>query len=44
MVIDVSPTYCVDHFAIYTNIESLCCISETNIMLNVNYISKNKKF
>ena len=41
MVIDVNDTYCGDHFAIYINIESLCCIPETNIMLYVNYTSKN---
>lgn len=28
-----------DHFAIYTNIQSLGCVSETNIMLYANYIS-----
>ena len=27
----------------YTNIESLCCIPETNIMLHVNYTSIFKK-
>ena len=29
--------YCGDHFTIHTNIESLCCTSETNIMLYVNH-------
>ena len=28
--------HCSDHFA-YTNIKPLCCTSETNIMLYVNY-------
>ena len=28
-----------DYFTIYTNIETLCCISEMNIMLYVNQIS-----
>ena len=27
---DVNWIYCVDYFAIHTNIESLCCIPETN--------------
>ena len=39
MVTDVNQTYCGDYFAICTNIESLCCTSETNIMLYVNYTS-----
>lgn len=30
-----------DHFAICTDIESLCCTFETNVMLNINYNSKN---
>ena len=32
-----------DHFAIYRNIESLCCGSETNVILYVNYISTKRK-
>lgn len=39
MVTDVKYTYSGSHFSIYTNIKSLCSISETNIMLPVNYIS-----
>ena len=39
MVIDTNQTHCDDNFAIYTDIESLCCTPETNIMLNVNYTS-----
>ena len=35
MVTDVNQTYCADHFATYTNIESLCCTPEMNIMLYV---------
>lgn len=31
-------TYCGDQTATYTNIESLCCIFETNIMFYVDYI------
>ena len=30
---------CGVHFAKYTNIKSLCCIPETNIISYVNYIS-----
>ena len=26
-------TYCGDHFVIYTNIKSLCCIPKTNVQL-----------
>ena len=40
---DVNQNYCDDHFTIYTNIKSLCCTSEANIMLYVNYISIKKK-
>lgn len=35
--------HCDDHFAIYTNIELLCCIPEANIMWYINYIYLNKK-
>ena len=42
MVTDVNQTYCGD-FTIYTNIKSLCCTPETNIMLDVNYTSIKKK-
>ena len=31
-----------DHFTVYTYIELLCGIPETNIMLCVNYINKIK--
>lgn len=37
MVMDANQTY-HDHFAIYINIESLCCIPEPNMMY-VNYTS-----
>ena len=37
-------TYCGDHFAIYSNIESLCSTPETNTVLYVNYTSIEKKF
>lgn len=38
-------TYFGDHFAIYTDIKSLCCIPATNIMLYVNdtSIKKNRE-
>ena len=39
MVTDGNSTYCVDHFTVYTNNESLCCSPETNIILYVNYTS-----
>ena len=39
---DVNWTYCGDHFNIYTNIESLCCTPETNVMLYVNFTSIKK--
>ena len=39
---DGNQTYCGDHFAMYTNIESLCCIPETNVMLYANYIAVKK--
>ena len=41
MEIDINQTNC-DHFAIYTNMESLCCTPENNIMLYVNYSSIKK--
>lgn len=37
-MMDVTETHCGDHFAEYTNMESLHCIPETNI-LYVNYTS-----
>ena len=37
VMMHVNQTYCGDHFAIYTNIESLCCTPEANIMLYGNY-------
>ena len=32
-------SYCGDHFIMYKNTEALCCTSETNIILYVNYNS-----
>ena len=34
----VNWTYCGDHFVIYTNIKSLHCTPETNIMLCQLYL------
>lgn len=42
MVMDVNETYCGDQSAIYTNMESLCCMLEANIILYINY-TKIKK-
>ena len=42
MVTDFKETYCDYQFTIYINIESLCCIPESNIMLYLNYISIKK--
>ena len=39
MVTDGNQTYRGDHFILCKNIESLCCIPETNIILPVNYTS-----
>ena len=43
MVMNVNQTQCDDNFTIYTNIESLCCIPENDIMLYVTYTSFKKK-
>lgn len=34
--------HCADQCAIYKNIVSLCCIPEMNIILYINYTSKEK--
>ena len=39
----VNQTYCGDHFEIYKNIESLCCVTGTKIVLQVHYTSKTNK-
>ena len=36
-------TYHGDHFEMYRNIKSLCCIPRTNLVLLVNYTSKTNK-
>lgn len=33
---DVNWIYCGNHFAVHTNIKSICCTPETNKMLYVN--------
>ena len=33
MMMNVNYTYYDDHFTMYTNIESSCCIPETNIYM-----------
>lgn len=40
---DVNQTYCGVHFIIYINTDSLCCTSESNISLYVNYILIKKE-
>lgn len=42
MVTDVNWTYCIDHLAIYTNIESVHCIPESNITLCQLYLNNKK--
>lgn len=37
--VNSNQTSCSDHFTVYTNNGSLCCILDTNVMLYVNYIS-----
>ena len=40
---DGNWTYCDDHFAMYTNVKSICCTLETNIIVYVNYTLINLK-
>ena len=39
MMTDVNQTYNGDYSKVYTNLKSLYCAPETNIMLYVNYTS-----
>ena len=39
MASGVNLAYCGGHFTMYTNVKSLRCMPETNIMLYVNYNS-----
>lgn len=41
VVMDVKETYCGDYFTIYTNIKSLFCIPETNVIFQL-YLSIKK--
>ena len=38
-----NQTNCGDHFVMYRNIKSLCCVPGTTIVLQVNYTSKTNK-
>ena len=40
MVIDVNWTYCGDHYTIYTNIKTLHCTPDINVMLWQLYLNK----
>ena len=40
VVTDQNQTYYADHFEMYRNLESLCCVTGTNIVFQVNYTSK----
>ena len=42
MWMDINYICCGDHFTKYTNIESLCYMPETNVMLYANYIAVKK--
>ena len=45
MMTNINWTYCSDHFAAYTSIKTLCCISEVNKILYQLYITiKNFKY
>ena len=44
LVTDSNQTYHGDYFEMYRNIESLCCTTGTNIVLQVNYTSKANKY
>ena len=40
---EVDQIYCGDHFAIYTNIKSLCCKPETNVIRQLDLNLKKRK-
>ena len=42
MVTDQNQAYCGDHFEMYRNIESLCCVTGTNSVVGQLYF-KNKQ-
>lgn len=39
MLVDGTWTYCGDHFTMYKNIESQCCIPEINTISYINHKS-----
>ena len=39
---DVNESYCHDHFAVYTNIQSSCCKPETNVACQL-YLNKREQ-
>lgn len=41
---DDNQNYCNDRFVVYTNIKYVCCISEIDIRLYVNYTSIKKGY
>lgn len=43
MVKDVNSTYYGDHFALYTNYESLCGTTKTNLICQLHLYLKKKK-
>ena len=43
MVTYHNQTYCGDHFEMYRNIKSLCCVTRTKIVLQINYTLKANK-
>ena len=43
MVTDGASTYHDEHCVTYRTVESLCCKSETNITLYINYTSLKKR-
>ena len=38
-----NQTYHGDHFEMYRNTKPLCCVTETNILFQVNYTSETNK-
>ena len=41
MGMNVNQTYCGDHFRIYTNIDSLCYLPDTHIIVNYTSVKNN---
>lgn len=40
----VNETYCGDHFAVHTKIESLCCMPKATVILYQLYMNKDDHF